>query len=123
MRAQPDAAVARALHRVQPALKIVSAIDVRKSCVVDGLETVFQRHEVSGCGFLQPCNLVFVYAVRSGADGDPDDIRMTHSSFIKRDEVLKRRVRICEGLKIDDESFGFIAPSEKFDPFPHLLRN
>src|SRR5439155_26993746 len=72
MRAEIDAAITSAVDGIEPALKVMAAIDALPGAVVDGLQTDFQRYKVLPGQALEPAELIRVHAVRARPYGEAD---------------------------------------------------
>src|SRR2546427_9088441 len=72
---------------------------------------------------LDHADLFFVHAIRPGADGEADDLRVIDCVPIEPAQIFRFRVSIGEGLKIDDELVGMESLSNVFDALPNLIAN
>ena len=121
MRAEIDAAITSAVDGIEPALKVMAAIDPLQGAVVDGLQTVFQSYKVLPGQALEPADLFRVHAVRARPYGEADYFGMIQGAFVEWNQGFERGIRVRERLKIDNKLLRPVPAFQICDACADLL--
>src|SRR5205809_7218848 len=115
MGANSNASPARELQSIEPASEVMAAINSNQRVVVNGFEAILESDKTAAGKLLEPGHFFFVYAVRTGAYRQADNIRMMKRAFIERHERREGGRGTREGWEGDDELLAAIAATQSGD--------